>query len=241
MVTDACTPANAIAATDSNGKSALSLISTVFSPSGILIPTITWRSVIMIIWLLSPEWLSVFAWFSLFPIPPFSSSQFFSYFLFSCISQYCLILLFFLIFFSFLFPFLHIPFFPSSLSVFLSSIFHFFYCFLIFSLSADCSLVFFFLVACTRLFKSPCRSVRPSVCHILLYFAFFEHFNGEKDGRTDRHGDLKSCVPCFALFLFFQLSWNEDEDADRTVHGNGADKGVEESCPERFWWKLEEQ
>merc|ERR1711872_891193 len=40
---------------------------------------------------------------------------------------------------------------------------------------------------------------------------------------------------------YLKLSWNEDCDADRTVHGNGADKGVEESCPERFWWRLDEQ
>ena len=171
MVTDACTPANAIAATDSNGKSALSLISTVFSPSGILIPTITWRSVIMIIWLLSPEWLSVFAWFSLFPIPPFSSSQFFSDFLFSCIFQNFLILLFFLIFFSFLFPFLHIPFFPSSLSVFLSSIFHFF---LLFSHFLFISWLFSCLFLFSRVYATLCLRVGPSVR--LSYFAFFLHF-----------------------------------------------------------------
>merc|ERR1711990_12699 len=40
---------------------------------------------------------------------------------------------------------------------------------------------------------------------------------------------------------YLKCSWNEDEDADRTIHGNGAEKGVEDSCPERFWWRLEEQ
>ena len=29
-----------------------------------------------------------------------------------------------------------------------------------------------FLVACTRLYKSPCRSVRPSVRHTLLFLHF---------------------------------------------------------------------
>merc|ERR1711955_54965 len=74
-------------------------------------------------------------------------------------------------------------------------------------------------------------------------------FSSERDCGNRFEWEISPVAGHHGVFTFrnphtnnyLKLSWNEDEDADRTVRGNGADKGVEESCPERFWWKLEEQ